>query len=285
MRQRALGIPLIAPALGLIIMILFFPAVYGFYYSLFDIRFLRLGRFLGLENYANLLKNPELQTIIFRTGVFTFFSVGLAIVAATALALWVTRLRGLGAFVAQIVIILPWVISSVVGPLLFRWVFVNDIGLLVYALQRLGLGTLEPLSHPVSAMVLLVIVAVWRTLGFAFVLILAGLKSIPDELYEAATVDGANSWQAFWGITLPLLKTPLLISLVVLSLSNINNVETPLITTGGAPGGMTNILPLELYQQAFAYYDFSTATSLAIGMFVANILLVLAYVRLVNWRV
>lgn len=285
MRATRLGFWLASPALAFILMFLYFPAFYGFYYSLFDIRYLSPGEFVGLANYLDLFRDAELGAIIGRSAAFTFGAVSLAISIAMALAILMEKLRGPIAMAIQIIVMVPWIISVVVGALLFRWVYVSDLGLLVYLADLFNVRWIEPLSHPVSAMALLIVVAVWRTLGFAFVLLRSGLIAIPEELYEAARVDGANRWQAFWRITLPLLKTPLLVCLVVLSLSNLNNVENPLITTGGAPGGLTTVMPLELYLRAFAYYDFSSAISMAIGMFLANIVLVLIYVRLVKWNV
>jgi ABC-type sugar transport system permease subunit len=126
---------------------------------------------------------------------------------------------------------------------------------------------------------------VWKRIGYAVIVLLAGLKSIPGELEEAATVDGAGAWQIFRRITLPLLKTPLLLVLIVLTLSNLNTVETPLVMTGGGPGDATRILPMEVYELAFAKYDFGGAATLAIMMFAANIVLVLGYVRLARWKV
>lgn len=285
MKANRLGFWLASPALALILLILFFPALYGFYYSLFDIRYLNPGAFVGFANYLDLFRDVELLAIAGRSAMFTFCAVFSTISIAMVLAILLERIRGPFAMAIQIIVMVPWIISVVVGALLFRWVYVSDLGLLVYLANLLNLRWIEPLSHPVTAMILLITVAVWRTLGFAFVLLRSGLIAIPDELYEAALVDGANAWQSFWRITLPMLKTPLLVCLVVLTLSNLNNVENPLITTGGAPGGLTTVLPLELYLRAFAYYDFSSAISMAIGMFLANIVLVLIYVRLVRWSV
>jgi hypothetical protein len=95
-----------------------------------------------------------------------------------------------------------------VGALLFRWVFVNDIGYFIYILDRLGIHKVRPLEDPTVAMILLISYACWRTLGFAILMFLAGLKSIPKDLYEAAEVDGASDWQSFRNVTLPMLATP-----------------------------------------------------------------------------
>jgi ABC-type sugar transport system permease subunit len=131
---------------------------------------------------------------------------------------------------------------------------------------------------------LLVAVSVWKRIGYAVLVLLAGLKSIPDDYDEAARIDGANNWQIFRMITLPLLKTPLLLIAIVLTLSTFNTVETPLVMTGGGPGDATRILAMDIYERAFTNYDLGSATSLAIVMFAGNILLVMSYVRLARWQ-
>lgn len=283
MTRRYLGPIFIAPAMLLIFMLLYFPAGYGLFFSLFRIRFLKTSTFVGLRNYVHLLTDPTLLPAVARTAVFSASAVTLTILAGLLLAVWIDNLSGLLALATQIVVIVPWIISAVVASLLFRWVFVSDIGIGQYLLARLRLS-FDPLGTGASAMILLILVTSWRTVGYALILILSGLKAIPKELYEAARVDGATGIQVFRRITVPLLQTPLLITVVVLTLSSLNNVETPLVTTGGGPGNATNVLPLYLYTQAFAKYDFATAIPLAICMFIANILLVLGYIRLVRWR-
>jgi ABC-type sugar transport system permease subunit len=141
------------------------------------------------------------------------------------------------------------------------------------------------MTNSTGAMTLLIFVSVWKRLGYAVIVLLAGLKSIPSECVEAAQVDGATPWQVFRLITLPLLKTPMLLVVVVLTLANINTVETPLVLTGGGPNDATRILALDVYERAFAIFDLGSATALALVMFAANIVMVLAYVRLTGWRV
>ena len=272
----------VMPAMLLIAFMLIAPSIYGFVYSLYDIKYLKATDFIGLENYYYLVTDPEFLAVVIRSMVFAAFAVTITIAFALAVALWIDQLRGLFALVVQIGIVLPWVVSQVVGALLFRWVFVNDIGLGIYFLELIGFAGVQPLATGTTAMAVLIVFACWRTLGFAMVMLLAGLKSIPEELYEAAHVDGASAWQRFVYITLPMLKTPILIVLVMLTVSNLNNVEAPLIVTGGGPAEATNIVSLDLYMRAFAKFDFNTAIALGIGMFAANILLALAYVRLVK---
>jgi ABC-type sugar transport system permease subunit len=216
--------------------------------------------------------------------VFTAAAVSITIVLSLALAWWIHRLGERRGFVAQMITIVPWIISTVVATLLFRWVFVNDIGLAISLMRAAGFGEAHLLTSPQTAMALLVAVSVWKRLGYAVIILLAGLKGIPDDYEEAAKIDGATNWQIFRRITLPLLKTPLLLVAIVLTLSNLNTVETPLVLTGGGPDNATRILPMEVYDRAFITFDLGSATALALVMFFGNILLVLAYVRLARWK-
>ncbi len=270
------------PAMALLAFTLILPSLYGFYYSLHNIRYLKANEFIGLENYRYLVTDPEFWHVVIRSTGFTAVAVTFTLVIALSVSLWINQLHGPFALFVQIVVILPWVVSHVVGALLFRWVFVNDIGLGMYFLEQMGIHWFKPVSDPTTAMAVLVGFACWRTLGFAMLLLLSGLKSIPQDLYEAAHVDGATARQRLFAITLPMLKTPMLITLVILTVSNLNNIEGPLIVTGGGPADATNVLALDLYMRAFAKFDYNSAIALGIGMFAANILLALAYTRLVK---
>ncbi|MCO5090993.1 carbohydrate ABC transporter permease [Bosea sp. (in: a-proteobacteria)] len=284
MYSRYAGLPYVVPAFALLGMVLFSPVFYGFWFSLFRIRYGAPTDFIGLGNFTGLLSDPMLGGIVSRSAVFTALAVLLTIVIALALALWIHRLGERLGFAVQMIVIVPWIISTVVATLLFRWVFVNDIGLALSLARWAGLGDLRLLNDPTSAMALLIGVSVWKRIGYAVIILLAGLKGIPDDYEEAARIDGATSWQIFRRITLPLMKTPLLLVAIVLTLSNLNTVETPLVLTGGGPGNATRILPIEVFDRAFVTYDLGSATALALAMFLGNILLVLAYVRLAKWK-
>jgi multiple sugar transport system permease protein len=173
----------------------------------------------------------------------------------------------------------------VVAALLFRWVFVHDLGLGFAALRSLGLRPAQPLNSPTGSMVLLIVVAAWKRVGYAIIVLLAGLKSIPAEITEAARMDGASSWQMFTRVNLPLLRGPLILVTIVLTLANLNTVETPLVLTGGGPAGATRVLPLEIFDRAFVNFDIGGATTLALAAFAVNLILVLGYVRLAQLHV
>lgn len=270
------------PAIVLIGFVLVAPSIHGFIYSLYNIEYLRPTGYVGLRKYLSLVAAPDFAALILRSAVFAVGSVCLTVAVALPVSIWIDRLEGAAALVAQIIVVLPWVVSSLIGALLFRWVFVSDFGWVADFLSFFGVTSYQPASSPNIAMTLLIVFASWRTLGFAMLLLLAGLKAIPADLREAASIDGGSAWQVFTHVTLPLLKTPLMITVVVLMVSNLNNVEGPLIVTAGGPANATNVLPLDLYARAFGEFNFNTAIPLGIGMFVGNMLLALTYVKLVG---
>ncbi|HQZ12460.1 MAG TPA: sugar ABC transporter permease [Devosia sp.] len=285
MDQRRFPLLYVLPALAMMTLVLFSPVFYGFWFSLFRIQYGAPTNFIGLGNYARLFTDPAMGATLVRTIIFTLSSVAITTAIALCLAVWINSLKGRFAFIAQMVVILPWIISTVVATLLFRWVFLNDIGLALSLARALGLPDLHPLNDPNGAMGFLIAVSVWKRIGYALIVLLAGLKGIPEDFNEAARIAGASDWQIFTSITLPLLKTPLLLVTIVLTLSNVNTVETPLVLTGGGPGASTRILPMDVFDRAFINYDLGSATSLAVLMFAGNVLLVLAYVRLSKWKV
>ncbi|SCZ01372.1 carbohydrate ABC transporter permease [Microvirga guangxiensis] len=285
MTSRSTGLLYIVPAFSALALVLFSPVFYGFWFSLHRIRYGTASEFIGLGNYTQLLSDPGMAATFGRTAIHTAVSVALTVAISLAIALWVHRLPPNRGSIVQMIVIIPWITSTVVATLLFKWVFISDIGMAMSILRMFGLPDLQLLSDPNSAMGLLIAVSVWKRLGYALIILLAGLKSIPEDYEEAASLDGAGPWDIFRLIILPLLKTPLLLIVIVLTLSNINTVESPLVLTGGGPGSATRILAIDVFDRAFVNYDLGSATSLALIMFLGNVLLVLAYVRLSKWKV
>lgn len=279
-----IGLVYVAPVMLVLLVVLIFPAIFAIYYSLLELKSVRPVGFAGLANYRRVFSDPEMVEVMLRTLGFAVVAVAFTLAVALAVAVFLDRLTSKRATFVQIIVILPWVISTIVGALLFRWFFVTDISPGVYLLNLLSIQV-KPLTDPTLSMISLILVATWRTLGFAVLLLLAGIKAVPAEFYEAATVDGASSWQKFRLITLPMIKTSLTITTVVLTMSNLNNVEAPLVTTGGGPGDATQILPLTIYQQAFTHFDFAGGAALAAVALILNVGLVFVYLRLAKWSV
>jgi len=265
------------------VLVLYVPVVVGFYESLHNIRAAVPEEFVGLRNYRLVFTDPALPQMVWRTITFVIAATAGTVVVAMLIAIAVDDLPSRLSNVAQIGIIIPWAISSIVGAALFRWFYVSDLGFFRYGLSLINVD-FEPLMNPATAMAALIGSAVWKKTGFAVVLLLSGLKAIPSELYEAARVDGATRFQSFTRITLPLMKGQIVIVAIVLAISNFNEVELPLVVTGGGPLDATRTLALTIYSWAFSYFDFDAAVTLAIVAFVVNAVLVGLYVAYTQSR-
>lgn len=285
MVKRNIGPILVAPGLALIFVILVFPLFYTVYGSLYNMDYLEIGRFVGLDNYVKIFGNPDIVSSILRSFAISIAALIVSMAAGLVMALWVNMKDGFFAYSIQIVGLIPWVTSMVVGALLWKWIFDGDLGLFNYLISQIGLQPVNIFGNARLALLALIFVISWRTIGYSMVMILAGLKSIPYELTESGQVDGAGRWKIFWFIKAPLLKTPLLVSSVVLTLSNFNNVTVPMVFTGGGPGDATNVVTMELYRQGFVYYSFGTASALSFIVFAINIVMVALYIRMVKYDV
>ena len=281
-KRSAVGLLYVSPALLLVLGLLYAPSVYAFVYSLFDTSFLRIVDFNFPTNFVKLAVERDVRSGLLRSLVYVFGSLLIAVPAGLAISVWINTLRGWKSAVLQMIALIPWVISMVVAALLWRRVFGGQFNIASHLLELIGMRYENPFDVPRLSMLLLIGVSAWRTVGYAMVMLLSGLKGVPLELYEAASVDGASRFRQFLSITLPLIRIPLTIVFVILTLSYFNVVTVPLVLTGGGPGTATNVLSLELYRQAFLYYQFGQANALAVSMFIINMVFVLAYVRLLR---
>lgn len=278
--ERRLAALLLAPTAILLLIVLVLPTLFAFVYSLLDLRLATVAGFAGLENWQDTVFRSSTVPLLIRTAVFVAGTVVLTVALALPIATWLDRLTRNRSLAMQVVVIVPWVLSTVVASLLFRWTWLESLGIGSWLADVLFSSRITPLLEPASAMVSLILVATWRTLGFAVLLLVAGLKSIDAEIYEAGRVDGASTLQRFWLLTVPLLRTSLTIVVIVLLVSSLNNAEVPLVVTGGGPGDATMTLALQIYQTAFTDLDFGGAAALASAAMVINIFLVLAYTRM-----
>lgn len=284
-RRNRLGPILVLPSFVFIFMFLVFPVFFGAYFSFLDVRFLRPSGFAGLENFVFVLSNPEVVSAIGRSLFVSVAAAAITIVIGFIIANWADRrIRGYSNTI-QIVSLVPWVTSMVVGALLWKWIFASQLGLYNYTRSLLGLELVQPLDRASSALTTLIFVLSWRTIGYAMVMLLAGLKMVPKTLIESSKMDGANEFQRVIYIIIPTIRTPLLIASIVVTLSNMNNVTVPMVLTGGGPGNATNVVSLELYRTGFVYNDYGGASALFLIVFALNVLLIYLYMRMVKWNV
>ena len=211
--ERRMAYYMVLPALLIIVVVAFFPILYGIVLSLTDSTVTAFGSFVGLENYTEMFQDPDFRVGLFNTVIFTVASVTLEFVIGLAIALAVNRaFRGRG--LVRAAILVPWAFPTVISAVMWRLMFQPGIGIFQYVAETIGIISRPVLSDPTLLLIAATLIDVWKTTPFMALLLLAGLQVIPGEVYEAARVDGANVWQRFFRITLPLLKGAILVAVL-----------------------------------------------------------------------
>jgi multiple sugar transport system permease protein len=234
----------------------------------------------NLGNYQRLLSRREFWQVLGNTMYFTVATVLPSLVLPLGLAVALDRMpAGPWRGTLRAAYFLPSITSLVAVGLGWRWLFQAD-GPVNGGLGWLGIGPTNWLDSRVWAMPVLILLSVWKQLGFNMVVFLAGLKMIPASRYEAAALDGANGWQQFRYITLPGLRPTLVFVAVTTAIFSLRNFESVYVVTGGGPGNATNLLVYYIYQQAFVRSDFGYAAAGAMVLLALALLLVVLQLRL-----
>ena len=268
----------LAPALILLTIFLFGPIAYLFYLS-FTNGGLISNEWVGFANYQRLFADSDFGQVISNTLYFTIATVIPSLVIPLGLAVLLNRqlpLRGL----MRTAYFIPSITSLVAVGLGFRWLFQNS-GPVNNFLLRIGLDAIPWLSSTIWAMPVLILLSIWKQLGFNMVVFLAGLQAIPQSRYEAAELDGANSWAKFLYITLPGLRPTLIFVTVTTAIFTLRSFEQVYVITGGGPSNSTNLLVYYIYEQAFRQFDFGYAAAATTLLLVIALLLV--YIQLITW--
>jgi trehalose/maltose transport system permease protein len=211
--ERRTAYYMVLPSLLIILVVAFFPVLYGIVLSLTDSTITAFGSFVGLENYTEMFQDPDFRVGLFNSVVFTVVSVALEFILGLGIALAVNRaFRGRG--LVRAAILVPWAFPTVISAVMWRLMFQPGIGIFQYLGETIGLISRPVLSDPTLLLIAAILIDVWKTTPFMALLLLAGLQVIPGEVYEAARVDGANVWQRFFRITLPLLKGAILVAVL-----------------------------------------------------------------------
>ena len=270
----------LTPALLMLGIFLLFPIAYLFYLSVTTGSFTTTGvRWIGLNNYQRLLLDPDFWQVIGNTAYFAIATVIPSLIIPLALAVLLNRalaLRGL----LRSAYFLPSITSLVAAGLGFRWLFQTE-GPVNALLSAVGIAPIPWLGSSTWAMPVLILLSIWKQLGFNLVVFLAGLQAIPPSRYEAAELDGANTWQQFWYITLPGLRPTLIFATITTAIFTLRSFEQVYVITGGGPLNSTNVLVYYIYEQAFAQFDFGYAAAAATVLLVVALLLV--YIQLRTW--
>jgi len=249
------------------------PLAVGFWYSLNNVRFFRIRNFVGLDNYLAVISSPLVLNSLIVTAVFAISALVLTFFVGFVLALWLERDTSTSVLM-RVVVLVPYMISMLVGSMMLKWLFANESGLAPLILAPFGVGDISILSEPKTAMAALVFNAMWRDGAFAMIMLLAALKSVPAQLFQAARVDGASTFYILRRITIPLLRIPIMITIVRLFIHFVNTLTYPLILTGGGPADATETIVLRMFRLGFQDHLLGQANALAILIFAANVIMV-----------
>lgn len=240
--------------------------------------------FVGLKNYANLFNDRLFIMALRNTTIFAFATVLIGIVLSLALAVALNRPSKLSGFY-QTVYFLPVITPMVPVSVIWKWIYDPGYGLLNYFLSFFGIKPVGWLMYPNLALLSIIIMCIWKAIGYNMIMFLVGLKNIPEQYYEAAAIDGANNWHIFRSITLPLLK-PIIMYVFITSTIEGFNIFTPVyvMTTGsqGAPGNAVRTLVFNIYEEGFRYFKMGYASSQAVVLLL--IVLVMTVLQLQVFR-
>jgi multiple sugar transport system permease protein len=275
-----------APAILLLLAVLIFPLFYSLTSSCFRWSIARpfLGStFLGLGNYLTALSDPAFLRAVFNTLLFTSLAATIEILLGLGIAhLFIGDFFGKSLF--ETMLFLPVVVTPVAVGVIWRILLQTDVGFACYLLSLVSGRAATILSDPVAAFAALVLIDVWQTTPFSFVMLLAGLQSLPREPYEAAYLEGANWHQRLRYLTLPLIKPVMIVVILIRIMDAFRIFDTIYILTGGGPGNATESVSTFTYRIAFQYFNTGYASALSYLTFILTVILTFGSALLFRWR-
>ncbi len=280
-RYRFVAIVL-APVMALFIYLRIVPTAQAFLMSFFDWKLIKpADRFLGLENYTKLLGDHNFREAFFNTTLFAVATTILSVLLALVLAAFLARaVRGRIGGAIELLYFAPVLVPMVPVTLGWREIFNYDHGVLNAALGMFGIEKQPWLSDPNMALIAVIILSVWKQIGYNMIILLVGMRAIPREFHEAASVDGAGGWAQFRHITMPLLA-PVMLFVTVISTISAYNVFTQVYVLAsdvqGAPGRLVRVLVYDIFENGFRFFKMGYASAEAVYLFL--IILVLTFIQ------
>jgi multiple sugar transport system permease protein len=235
---------------------------------------------VGWENYIDLFTDPVAAQSLRITLILAVVSIPLELIIGLGMALVMNEVfRGRG--LVRAIVLIPWAIPTVISSQMWRFIFNDRYGLFNFILFGADVsGYLAPLADPTLAPMAIIVAEVWKTAPFVALILLAGLQIIPDDLYEAASIDGANPWQKFRHVTLPLIRPALLLALLFRTIDALRVFDLVFVMTQGGPADATNVLSFYGYKKTFAEGMVGYGSAIAVGIFLISLTLSLTYLRL-----
>jgi len=278
-QRRFAYLALIIP-MAVLITFVIVPTILAGYYSLNDFNMIKPPQFVGLSNFVELFSDPIFQAALRNTIVYMVACVAAQLVVGLGLAIIVTREWLLGRTFFRTIYFLPVVISMVAVSIIWQWIFDSRVGLINLALGFIGIAPQPWLSSASQALLVIIIISVWKFSGYNVVIFTAAIQNISKDYYEAAAVDGSNGWTDFWFITLPLISPTLLFAIITSAIGSFQVFDSVYVITQGmgGPNFSTMTLLVYLYKHAFDGMRFGYGSAVSIVMF--GILMILTLVQL-----
>jgi len=271
----------ILPALIVVTTVSLFPIFSAIQLSVSDTFFTKVQGFVGLKHYREILGTPVGKLYIKNSLIYTSISLFIIMPLGLLLASLLNRRICFRRFFRTL-IVMPWVVSQTIAGLTWLWILNPNYGPLIDLITRIGLQRIDLLSYSHTSMAALIGINVWLQYPYAIVLTLAGLQTIPRELYEAANVDGASAWISFTRITLPLIRPTLMVTAILTTILCFNMVTLILTFTGGGPFSATEVLSLRAFKEAFVFWRVGLGAAYSIVIFCFNIIFILWYTKILR---
>lgn len=284
-KEAAFAFALLSPSIVLFATFAFYPLVKTFYLGFFrSDPFGLSSTWVGLEQYIDVLTSDRFHRSLVTTGLFALYTVPTGLVLGLGLALLAhQKLRGM--IVYRTIFSSTVATSVAVASVMWLTLLNPSIGIINYVLKESGFSAVNWLSDPTWALPAVSLTTVWLNLGFTFIVILAGLQTIPDELHESAAIDGAGSVSRLFNVTLPMLSPTLLFSVVVLTINAFHSFGQIDLLTQGGPLDRTNVLVYSIYTEGFRNFDEGVAAVQGVALFLIVLTLTLIQFRFLERRV
>ena len=277
-RDSRSALPFVLPALALLAAVILIPAVYVLWLSFQESTFGKAATFVGFANYAKILGDPYFWRSLGNTVAVVLVVVHVELLLGLAMALLFAGGLPFRKFLIAAVLA-PYAVSEVGAVVMWRTLFDPDTGFMTRVLSAIGLSPLEWAVTPSHGLALVALLSIWLHLPFTFIILYAARLAIPKELYEAARIDGANGWQIFRRVTVPLLVPAILVAMLFRYIFAYRLFSEVWLLTQGGPARSTEVVAVYLYLEAFRYNDFGAAAATGWIMVLTSLLLASVYLR------
>ncbi|ALG30615.1 sugar ABC transporter permease [Glutamicibacter halophytocola] len=272
-----LALIFLTPAAIGFLVFLVWPTLRGIWLSFTSYNLLTPAEFVGFSNYTRMFGDPVFWQSMRVTVEYVVINIGLQTAVALVIALLMHRLTQ--STILRGIVLMPYLVSNVVTAIVFLWVLDVQFGVANQILEWIGVDKIGFLSDETWAIPTIALINVWRHVGYTALLIFAGLQMLPNDVFEAAKLDGAGEFRSFFSITVPLLRPILALVLIMTVIGSFQVFDTVAVTTGGGPANATNVLQLYIYDVAFGRFQFGYASAMSVAL-----LLVLGIITFIQFR-